>query len=581
MNIQRQQVLKSLLFVVIVLLCFSCTKTPFWSRSPQPGPESAAKQTAEEKLQESTRPARFAGSWYESNPLTLKGELDNYLKQAQVIPDSAGASRLKAENQPLSGDVLAIIVPHAGYTFSGQTAAYAYKSAQGSKVKRVFILGPSHHSGFEGIALPPETSFATPFGNLEVDTEVIAGLKKQPLFITNSELHAVEHSLELQLPFIKSCYGNVKIVPMVVGQIRDEIQARRAGEALKGYVHKGDLIVVSSDFTHYGPRYDYFPFGTGSDAPKKVAQMDGEAFKNLSKADLEGFTKFLQRTNDTICGMHPIQVMLSMLPKGAHGTLLKYATSRDSVAEDKENAVSYLAIAFTGAEWPAAASVPARGSTSAKGPGKATEAAKTSKTEGPPQPSRNVVGLNETERQTLLKLARSTIETYVKENRVVSPEELKLKITDAMKKDFACFVTITRKTTDKRQPERGELRGCIGNIFPDKPLYKAVQDNAVSACSRDHRFNPVAPSELPSLQYEISILTRPQPVAGYKEIVVGRDGVILYKGMYQAVFLPQVAVEWNWGLEEMLSQLSLKAGLGPSDWRDGTRFETFQAEIIH
>lgn len=511
---------------------------PFWTPNPL----------------ETTRRAQYAGSWYDSNPGHLKQQLDIYLGNAKTEPDQASGNRVQARSQPLTGGVLAIIVPHAGYMYSGQTAAYAYKAAQKGNIKRIFLLGPSHHVGFKGAALPQATSFATPIGDLEVDRELIAELKTYPLFSFHAEAHSVEHSLELQLPFIKFCFGNVKIVPIMIGHLADESEARIIGEVLKGFVGKDDLVVVSSDFTHYGPRYQYTPFANQGDIPARVGRMDGEAFQHLSRLDLEGFTKFIGNTSCTICGMYPCEVLLAMLPRQAHGTLLKYATSSDSLVEDTHNSVSYLAIAFSGAEWPDA-------------PGVVQEAAE-------------VVKLSEDDRQSLLSLAKSTLEIFVREKRIVSPDELNLNISDAMKECFGVFVTITKTAADGSKREHKDLRGCIGSIYPSKALYKAVHENAIAACSRDYRFQPVTAEELQYLELELSILTPPRRVDSYKDIVVGRDGVILSKRGKQAVFLPQVALEWNWSRDEMLTQLALKADLRADEWREGAKFDVFQSEKI-
>ena len=511
---------------------------PFWSPSPA----------------ESTRRTQYAGSWYENNPAKLKQELDDFLARAQTNADFESKQRVRQDCAEIKGELLAIIVPHAGYMFSGATAAFAYKAASGRKVKRIFLLGPSHHVGFRGAALPDTSMFATPLGELEIDKEMIAELKSYQMFATMPEVHRVEHSLELQLPFIKHCFKDVKIVPVVIGQIDGDGEARMIGEILKGFVETDDLVVVSSDFTHYGPRYDYMPFGLDADVPEKICEMDGAAFSYLSEVNLDGFVDFLDKTEDTICGMYPCQVLLAMMPAGAHGTLLKYSTSRDSHIEDKSNSVSYLAIAFSGASWPEAPSTV--------------------------RDAKEVVKLTDAERQDLLKLALGTIEVFVKENRQPTPEELGVTITPAMKECFGVFVTLHKNDPDQESEDHKELRGCIGSIYPTKQLYSAVQENAVSSCSRDYRFPPVAASELAELVVDINILTPPRRVASYEDIVIGRDGVILSKGKNQAVFLPQVAIEWKWDLDEMLTQLALKAGLKANEWRQGCKFDIFQSEEI-
>lgn len=165
------------------------------------------------------------------------------------------------------------------------------------------------------------------------------------------------------------------------------------------------------------------------------------------------------------------------------------------------------------------------------------------------------------------------------------PLELEIKITPAMKACFGVFVTLNKKSAGsgvgqrKNQPK--ELRGCIGSIYPVKPLWRSVQENAVSACSKDYRFQPVTEAELNELEYDINVLTPPRRVASANEIVLGRDGIIMVKHGKQAVFLPQVPIEWGWTLEETLAQLSQKSGLSPEAWKDGAKFDIFQSEEIH
>lgn len=127
----------------------------------------------------------------------------------------------------------------------------------------------------------------------------------------------------------------------------------------------------------------------------------------------------------------------------------------------------------------------------------------------------------------------------------------------------------------------GSLRGCIGNIIGTGPLYKLIKHLACESAFHDPRFPPVRIAELSQLRLEISILTVPKPISSPAKIVVGRDGVLLTKGMHRSVFLPQVAVEQEWDREEMLNHLAMKAGLYPSAWQqESCRFDVFQAEIF-
>jgi AmmeMemoRadiSam system protein B/AmmeMemoRadiSam system protein A len=496
---------------------------------------------------DTVRRTQYAGTWYEGNGDRLKTQLRNYLH------DADDAMKSTAEAVP-DQQVLALIAPHAGYLYSGKTAAFSYQATQSPSVKRVFVLGPSHHVALHGVALPAATTFETPIGNLQVDKQTVKELQSYPLFSVQPDVHKVEHSLELQLPFIRQAFGDVKLVPLVVGVLKDEAEIRLIAEVLKGYVSKEDLIVVSSDFTHYGPRYGYTPFPNYS--REKIEQLDKEAYSHLAQADLQGFIDFHNRTEDTICGLFPCAVLCAMLPPEARGHLLKYATSQEVVPDDLDNSVSYLSITFTGPQWP-------------ENPAKR-------------QPISDAIKLSDEEKKSLLTIARRSLEKWVKEKKVLDPRhETDISITPQMKQCFGAFVTLYKKSADDhehRQLHSGkELRGCIGNIWPVRSLYQTIVENAIASSSRDYRFNAVSADELNDVQIEISILTPPRRVPSFKDIVLGTDGIILSKHQHQAVFLPQVPTEFGWDLPETLRQLSLKAGLKDNDWKDGAQYDLFQS----
>ena len=144
-------------------------------------------------------------------------------------------------------------------------------------------------------------------------------------------------------------------------------------------------------------------------------------------------------------------------------------------------------------------------------------------------------------------------------------------IDDAMKCPRAAFVTLKKNS---------RLRGCIGDIFPQRPLYKSVILNAIHACINDKRFPAVTEAECNDITIEISALTAPEPIASPDEIRIGVDGVVLNKDGRSAVFLPQVAPEQGWDLETTLTRLSMKAGLPADAWKEGAAFLTFQANVF-
>ena len=237
------------------------------------------------------RRAVFAGTWYESDPNKLRSQLERYLNSAEKRMEKQPSDKALQPNNAIAGPVLAVVAPHAGYMFSGETAAFSYEAAAKSrKVKRVFLLGASHYVGFAGVALPAEQTFATPLGDLQVDTEVIEHLKSYRGFAVMPEVHRREHSLEMQLPFIKEAFGDVKIVPLLVGSMHDAEDIQLTAQLLRRYLRPDDLVVVSSDFTHDGPRYQYVPFK--NNIRENVKKLDAEAFKCLNAISWSSFSTF-------------------------------------------------------------------------------------------------------------------------------------------------------------------------------------------------------------------------------------------------------------------------------------------------
>jgi len=171
------------------------------------------------------------------------------------------------------------------------------------------------------------------------------------------------------------------------------------------------------------------------------------------------------------------------------------------------------------------------------------------------------------EKKEFLKLARQTIENFLKDGTKEYPETAIPKFLEKR----GVFVTLHKK---------GSLRGCIGYPLPIKPLIESIVDNAISSAAEDPRFKSVTASELKDIDIEISILTVPQKVESYKDVKVGRDGIIITKGFMRGLLLPQVPVEQNWGLEEYISHGCMIAGLPMDEWRRGVSIEIFQGIVF-
>ena len=173
------------------------------------------------------------------------------------------------------------------------------------------------------------------------------------------------------------------------------------------------------------------------------------------------------------------------------------------------------------------------------------------------------------EKQTLIKLARDTLTQRI--NGKDFPEPGEYQLTERLKQESGAFVSLHKN---------GSLRGCIGYIEPIAPLFKSIMDNVESAALRDRRFKPVTAEELAKIKVEISVLSVPRPVASHVDIKIGKHGVILQKGWHRAVYLPQVAPEQGWDVEETLSHLSIKAGLPSDGWRKDAEFSVFEAIVF-
>ncbi len=468
-------------------------------------------------------PSEIAGRWYAADSNALRQELTGYFVAAK--PES------------LDG-VCALIQPHAGYQYSGTVAAHGAKLVQGKKFSRVIVLGPSHSIAMpNGVAVPDGTHLSTPLGELPLDQEALAVLRSQP-FVNIAGFGHGEHSVEIQLPLLQMALGDFKLVPIVVGQL-DEPATRVIAAVLLSLVDEHTLVVASSDFTHYGANYGYLPFRTNVE--ENLKKLDLGAYETIAAKDLTAFRAYCEKTGATICGHDPIGILLAMLPRDTAPHLVKYDTS-GRITGDFNMSVSYLCAAFTGT-WK-------RGAL----PKVVAE-----------EP------LSAADKKALLKLARGMIETQLATGKRAKPDELGVTVSPSMKKVMGTFVTLHKD---------GDLRGCIGEIFPRRPLVEAVMEQALNAAFGDPRFTPVVADEMKRIHVEISALTPPAPVNSWKDIVIGKHGMVLSKGGRSAVFLPQVAPEQGWDLPTTLTHLSQKAGLPPDAWKEGATYLVFEAIVF-
>lgn len=514
----------------------------------EPGVAPTAEPAPAAPTPRTVRPARLAGSWYDADPAALQTALRGWL----------GAAR--SDQRPPRGRLLGVIAPHAGYRFSGRTAASVYRLVKEAAPRRVFILGPSHHTQIRGVAVLDSTHYGTPLGALAVDQRANAALLQHPLFFVQPEAHAREHSVEMQMPFLREVAPRALVVPLVVGALTLP-EVHQVAARLRALMGPQDLVVASSDFTHYGPRYGYVPFQ--GDVQAQLEALDMRARRHIEQGDIAAFWRFKHGTGDTICGFYPISVLMALAGGPGRATLVHYTTSGHDTG-DFSNSVSYLGLAFNAGS-PPSPTVGGRGPTAL--PDQARVPASPEITGALPS------FLSPEDQRRALQIARRTLTHHFRTGgQRFDPVAAGLVGEGRLGETHGLFVTLKTRKDD-------ELRGCIGSIVGREPLHQGIVRHALNAAFRDDRFRPLQPDELDKVVIEVTVLTPPRPVADANAITIGLDGVILRRDGRSAVFLPQVAVEQGWGLEQTLSALSRKAGLGPDGWR-GATFETFQGHVV-
>ena len=474
-----------------------------------------------------TLESAIAGAWYPGTEREIRKMADEWERGCAAV-EKGDAPNI-------------VILPHAGWAYSGAVAWEAVRRIRGAAYTRVVVLAPSHRVWIENRLVAPESdAVSTPLGTIKVDKDWLDRLALVAPVARSDKVHRGEHSAQIEYPLLQLALGDgFAVVPLVMGDFGPD-QMAMCVRALARLMDDKTLLVVSSDFTHYGDDFSYAPYGTdgGESVREKVASVDNEAFGFIAKGDAAGFAEVVRQTGATICGRVPIELALRAAPKGTTLSRLKYATSGDA-DRDFRRFVCYLA-ATGRIAWP----------------------------------GEKEAVLDAESRAYLLRLARESMEQFVRTGRPLSRESFLSSAPEATRAKMGAFVTLNDKVT-------GALRGCIGEILPMRPLVEAVAARAIDAARNDPRFSPVSEREFAGLRVEVSALTPPRRVASWRDIVLGRDGMTLEKGNAFAVFLPQVAPEQGWDLPTTLSYLAQKAGLPADGWREGATFETFQAEVFH
>lgn len=472
---------------------------------------------AEERIRESV----IAGTWYPARPEALRSEISRYIGQAKP--------------GPVPGELVGLVVPHAGYVYSGGVAAHAYKLLEERQFDRVMILAPSHRAYFKGASVYTLGGYRTPLGVVPLDQPLVDALLEHPSLVRFvPEADAEEHSLEIQLPFLQALLRDFRLTPVIMAEQSLEFCEQLAHVIADACRGQRILLVASSDLSHYHPYAE----------AKRLDQVVSEC---IDRFDPRGLHGHLQRGDCEACGAGPMMtVMLASRLIGANkAKVLHYANSGD-VSGDKRGVVGYLAAAFY----------------------RAAESVRTPGVEGGRSKAGVSLGLSDAEKQTLREIAMEAIRSRCRGEPL--PESPM--ITGKLGEPHGVFVSLHKGT---------ELRGCIGMIEGREPLIETVKSMAVQAAFSDPRFCAVSPEELDDLNVEISVLTPLERVEDPETIEVGTHGLYIRKGYASGLLLPQVAVEHGWDRTQFLEWTCKKAGLPANAWRKPeTEIYRFSADVF-
>ena len=470
------------------------------------------------------RPATQANRFYTGDARELSKEVDSLL--------------MLHRGETVFNNVAALIVPHAGYYFSGNVAAAAYMAMPKDKqYKRIFLLGPSHHEWLDGASVNTEADYyATPLGQVKVDRETALALTAaDSVFRYEPRAHDREHCLEVQLPFLQRRFGEGKstqtngdfkspqtdsvppIVPIIIST-NDFQKLKRIAEALKPYLTEENLFIVSSDFSHY-PKYE------------DACKVDARTGKAVESGDVEQFIAALEENArrgvpglaTSACGELAIATLLMMIDSTYEVKHLMYQNSGDAEESDHSRVVGYHAFAIV-------RNGRARTDTD--------------------------FSLSEDEKRMLKEIAL----TSIKDSLDGKPISHHSPLTSHLSEKCGAFVSLHK---------HGRLRGCIGHFGEDVPLHEIVAEMARAAAFEDPRFMPVTADELADIDIEISVLTPMRRIQSLDEFELHRHGIYIRKGYRSGTYLPQVADEVNWTKEEFVSHCAQdKAGIGWDGWKD-------------
>ncbi len=466
------------------------------------------------------RPPTVAGAFYPEDPAELRAMIDEFIKKDISLPEGA--------------EIKGIVVPHAGYVYSGWIAGRAYSQVQGRDYDAVVIISPSHRQAFRGSSVFNGEAYVTPLGTKYVDTDLAIEIAKGDNVNLSLDGHKWggemgEHAVEVQVPFLQVVLPEVPIVPIVMGS-----QDRRSiDDLMKAIVHaekntgRKILLVVSTDLSHYKTK-------------NEARKLDRELVNTFGRYDYFKLNNELENREVEACGGGPlVTAMMAAEQMGANKTYpIIYGTSADSpnVKASGDKVVGY----FSGLmlDWPGDDDIGLL-----------------------PQFS-----LEDFDR--IIKIAKEAVTAAVRGQAEAKSHF----VPTEFGQEFAAFVTLK---------EKGQLRGCMGHTFATQSLVLEIREAGRMAATRDPRFKPVTEDELDDIDISVTILSRFQRVLDPEEIETGRDGIFLRSGKNSGLFLPQVATENNWDRDTFLQNLGKKAGLDTNAYKDPrAELYKFRAQVV-
>lgn len=488
--------------------------------------------------------AHLSEQWYIHDPVELKKQIEHQLQRAfdNCIQDFD------------VDDIYALILPHAGYKYSGLCAAAGYSLLQKkNNIKRAIILAPSHFASFDGVALLERNMYKTCLGEVEIDMHANQLLEQSEYCNYHEDVYKKEHSVEIQLPFLQVVAPDIKIVPLLIGRLTaDSIQ--NISSFLKQLIDGDTIIIVSSDFTHYGSSFQYTPFS--SLIHEKITNLDGKVLEAVASQSSFSLQNVFNQTGATVCGRNPLALFVSLCKKAESKISMSLASyylsgHAESLQNTKDKIVTKMIRKLDDDQMSHSVSYAAVVCSYEK--------------------KHDIQKPTAYEASVLCALARQKIIAHFGQNidQSIFPVTMPF-----FQQKRGAFVTLSSK--------QGKLKGCIGNIRSPRPLYQTISNMAIAAAFHDHRFENerIKEEEIANIKIEISILSDPQKIESVDEIIIGKHGVILHwkdplsDVERSAVYLPDVASAQGWTKKEMLESLSKKAGCLFDAWKD-SKFEIF------